>query len=73
MRAAIAIDDWKLPIFEKHLSEAGFTYTQSKGLTKKTLMLYVESADLAAMAELEKVVRTANAAADKSKRGRYAH
>ncbi len=42
MRAGIAIDDWKLPIFERHLSEAGFAWKQSSGVTADTLLLFVE-------------------------------
>jgi hypothetical protein len=26
MKAAIVLDDWKLPVFRKRLSEAGFAY-----------------------------------------------
>lgn len=57
MRAAIAIDDWKLPIFERRLSAAGFAYEQRAGLTVGTLHLYVETGDLNA---LHAVVRCAN-------------
>lgn len=49
MRVAIAIDDWKLPIFERRLSEAGFAYEKGAGLTVGTLHLYVETGDLNAL------------------------
>ena len=39
--AGVVIDDWKLPIFQRHLNEAGFAYTQFPGLTKGTLLLKV--------------------------------
>lgn len=39
--AAVVLDAWKLPIFEKHLKEAGYTYEQAPGLTKGTLTLRV--------------------------------
>ncbi len=29
MKAGIALDDWKLPIFRKRLEEAGFTYSDA--------------------------------------------
>lgn len=57
MTAGIAIDDRKLPIFERRLSEAGYTYTTSAGLTKNTLLLKVETSDIKA---LEVIVRAAN-------------
>jgi len=40
--AGVAIDTWKLPIFKRHLNEAGFSFTRHKGLTKDTLILKVE-------------------------------
>lgn len=64
LRAAIGIDDWKLPIFERYLSEAGFTYEQGAGVTADTLMLYVETDDLNRLAQ---VVKTANTAAARRK------
>lgn len=64
MRAAIAIDNWKLPIFERHLSEAGYTFEKGKGLTADTMFLYVETEHGKA---LELVVRAANAEAAKRK------
>ena len=39
--AGIVIDDWKLPIFQRHLDAAGFAYTQHPGLTTGTLLLKV--------------------------------
>jgi hypothetical protein len=41
MIAGIAIDDWKLPIFKRHLDAAGYSYTEHPGLTKDTLTLKV--------------------------------
>jgi len=43
MKAAIAIDTWKLPVFEAHLKAAGFEHTTSPGLASGTLMLVVET------------------------------
>lgn len=56
MRAGIAIDSWKLSIFERHLTDAGFAYEKGAGLAPDTLMLYVQTASIEA---LEPVVRAA--------------
>lgn len=39
--AGVAIDDWKLEIFKRHLDAAGYTYTVHPGLTSDTLLLKV--------------------------------
>jgi len=57
MKAGIAIDTWKLPVFDRHLSEAGYTYKKGPGLTKDTLFLQVKTDDAKA---LETIVRAAN-------------
>ena len=57
MKAGIAIDDWKLSIFDRHLSQAGYSYEKGPGVTSDTLFLTVTTDDAAA---LEKVVRSAN-------------
>jgi hypothetical protein len=41
--AGIAIDNWKLPIFKRHLDAAGFEYTEHKGLTPTTMLLKVKT------------------------------
>lgn len=43
MKAGIVVDDWKLPIFRKRLTEAGYTYTDVGGLTHDTTVLTVET------------------------------
>ncbi len=43
MKVAIAIDDWKLPIFQKTLDKKGYKYTKHPGLTPNTLFLKVET------------------------------
>jgi len=40
--AGVVIDDWKLPIFKRHLDEAGCTYTEHPGITDGTLTLRVQ-------------------------------
>jgi len=56
-KAAIAIDDWKLPIFKRHLTEAGYSFGQHPGLTDNTLTLVVHTKSIK---DLEVVVRKAN-------------
>lgn len=53
MKVGIGLDDWKLPVFRKRLTEAGFTYTDAGGLTHDTTVLTVETDDIFA---LKKVV-----------------
>lgn len=62
MKIGIAIDRWKLAIFSKHLSAAGYEYKGTNGVTPDTLMLYVTTKSAA---ELEPVVRAANTEAAK--------
>ena len=64
MKAGIAIDAWKLEIFERHLSQAGYAYEKSAGLTADTLMLCVETDNMIA---LEGVLRAANTEAAKTR------
>ncbi len=41
--AAVVLDSWKLPIFEKHLKAAGYKYTNvGDGLSAGTITLRVE-------------------------------
>ncbi len=50
-KAAIAIDAWKLPIFSRNLVAKGYHYTEGPGLTKGTLLLYVETDNLQALGQ----------------------
>lgn len=59
-KAVIAIDSWKLSIFDRHLTQAGYAYGRGLGLTEGTLFLSIETENLQA---LEVVVRAANAEA----------
>lgn len=56
-RAAIAIDDWKLPIFKRHLAQAGYAFEECPGLTDEMLLLKVQTDNLSALAV---IVRAAN-------------
>lgn len=59
MRAGVAIDSWKLSIFEKHLTEAGYTYETRPGVTSDSLMLHVV-VDNSSLHDLHKAVLAAN-------------
>jgi hypothetical protein len=43
--AGIAIDAWKLPIFERHLKAGGYTWINAGRLIADTLLLKVTVAD----------------------------
>lgn len=65
MKAGIAIDDWKLPIFERHLAQSGYTWTTNTGaLVKGTLFLTVDTPNGEALLE---VIKAANAEAARTK------
>ena len=53
MKAGIAVDNWKLPVFRKRLKEAGYEYQDGGPLTGDTTLLTVETSDMLA---LKKVV-----------------
>lgn len=40
--AAVVIDKWKLPIFKRHLEDAGYKFDESVGLTEGTLPMLVK-------------------------------
>ena len=52
MRAGIAVDNWKLPVFRKGLTDAGYEYEDGGPLTGDTTMLKVETDDPAALKSL---------------------
>jgi hypothetical protein len=58
MRAGIAVDNWKLPVFRKRLKEAGYEYEDSGPLTGDTTLLTVETGNFLA---LKKVVERCQA------------
>lgn len=43
MKAAIAIDNWKLPIFTRHLNQSGYAFENKGQFTADTLILHVET------------------------------
>lgn len=44
--AAVIIDSWKLPVFERHLKRAGYVFGQTGGVTPDTLVLRVAYEDV---------------------------
>lgn len=57
--AAIALDKYKLKVFEDALKRAGFKWTQHQGLTPDTLILKAKY-DGATFDKLQKVISAAN-------------
>lgn len=49
MKAAIFLDNWKLPVFRRNLTQAGFDYTDGGGLTVGTTILTVVTDDMDAL------------------------
>jgi hypothetical protein len=56
--AGIAIDAWKLSIFERHLTQAGYTFTNVGPLTKDSLVLKVTTDNVVALGEVVKAANT---------------
>lgn len=57
MKAGIAIDEWKLPIFERHLRQAGYEFKNMGLMTTGVLILNVTTDNVEALHE---VVKSAN-------------
>lgn len=66
MRAAIALDTWKIGIFDRHLTEAGFTYSVAGKISESITVLHVETENLLGLAP---IVKAANAEAQSIHRG----
>ena len=49
MRAGVAVDDWKLPVFRKRLRKAGFDFKEVGPLTDGTTLLTVETNNMLAL------------------------
>jgi hypothetical protein len=63
LKAGIAVDDWKLPIFERHLSQAGYRYEKAPLMMQTTLLTVLCDS----LATIEPIVRAANDEAARSK------
>ena len=58
MKVAICIDDWKLPIFERHLKQSGYSFKNAGEITPGALVLTVETNNASALAEIVKAANT---------------
>lgn len=66
MKAGIAVDDWKLPVFRKRLTAAGYDYRDAGQLIGDTTLLQVETNDILA---LKRVLEACQAECRKMKEG----
>jgi hypothetical protein len=57
-KARIAIDPWKLPIFERHLTQAGYTFTNAGNISPEALLLRVDTTNLEALGVVLKAANT---------------
>lgn len=57
MKAGIMIDKYKFTIFQKHLTEAGYSFETCEGLTEDTYLLKV---DTYYPEQLESIINKAN-------------
>jgi hypothetical protein len=53
VKAGISVDDWKLPVFRKRLTEAGYEYTDAGELALGVTLLQVNTDN---MFKLKKVL-----------------
>ncbi|MDH7638981.1 hypothetical protein [Sphingomonas oryzagri] len=49
MKAGVAVDNWKLPVFRKRLTEAGYHYEDGGALTTEATLLTVETSNVLAL------------------------
>lgn len=57
-KAAIAIDEWKLSIFERHLAQAGYAFKNAGHFTAGVLILKVDTPNLEALGIVCKAANT---------------
>ncbi len=65
MKAGIAVDNWKLPVFREELTQAGYEYEDGGALTADATLLTVETDNFLA---LKKVLEKCQARCRKVKR-----
>lgn len=58
MKAGIAIDAWKLSIFERHLTQGGYAFVNAGSLTSDSILLTVTTENAVALAEVIKAANT---------------
>ena len=46
MRIGICLDSWKVPIFEEALTEAGYEFKVTEGITHDTKFMQIEVEDV---------------------------
>lgn len=69
-KAGVAIDEWKLPIFERHLKQSGYAFENVGRLAStvvndcQTILLRIDTTNLVALGE---VLKAANTEAAKTK------
>lgn len=68
--SGVIIDSWKLPIFERHLKEGGYTFEKSDWQVADTLLLRVNAASMQVLA---RVLLAASQEADREKQNAYRH
>lgn len=69
LKFGIAIDDWKLPVFEKHLTDAGMKYEVGNGITAGCLTIYLFSDSQDRVVQIVKAANEAARAAGKPPEG----
>lgn len=57
-KAGIVIDKWKLSIFERHLTQAGYTFKNAGAFPGDALVLRVDTTNLEALAVVVKAANT---------------
>ena len=57
-KAAIMIDPWKLSIFERHLTQAGYAFENKGLMSDEALLLRVDTTNLVALSEVIKAANT---------------
>lgn len=57
-KAAIVIDGWKLSIFERHLTQVGYSYEKGPGITADTLLITVKTENIEALGIVVKAANT---------------
>lgn len=58
MKVGIAIDEWKLSIFERHLQQSGYAFENAGSLTEGMLILRVDTENPDALGVVVKAANT---------------
>lgn len=56
-KVGIAIDKWKLPIFERHLTGGGYKFVNKGAMPGNTLLLHVDTRNVEALQEVVKAAQ----------------